>query len=340
MSKRVVSRSSYVDPSKIGTSSPSTPAVKTEDATTVRYRTSHGPQTPSAPPKESISSERSSSPQRHYPTPKIDEDRPVAPRAQDDEWCKNLFVAICIVLIAIAVYIDSGPKKATLVKADWTFRGQVQAYEPVEERSWQPPPAGAVLISEKPHFYQWRTVVDRIDQICTDKANVRQVLSHTTTECKDEFSHTEPDKQVYSHTDRTDYDDGSFDVEDVYIKVPGKAVYVERCVDVPVYQNIFYYEPVCENVPITHKEEDIRPYYTYEMKRWVGKQSVEVTSYDGVEPQTLLEANERYDRADWTYTLYFEKPTQQVHVTKAKYLEYKDKIGEVVEIPPHKSWFS
>jgi len=340
MSKRVVSRSSYVDPSKIGTSSPSTPAVKTEDATTVRYRTSHGPQTPSAPPEEPSSSERSSSPQRHYPTPKVDEDRPVAPRAQDDKPCRNLFIAVCIVLIAIAVYLDSEPREATLVKADWTFIGLVQAYEPVEERSWQPPPAGAVLISEKPHFYQWRTVVDRIDVICTDKPVVHQILSHTTRECKEELSYTEPDKQVYSHTDRIDYDDGSFDVEDVFIKVPGKAVYEERCVDTPVYQNFIQYQPSCENVPITHKEEDIRPYYTYETMRWVNKRPVEVASYEGIEPQTLLKENERYDRTGWTYTLYFEKPTKQVIVTKAKYLEYKDKIGEVVEIPPHKSWFS
>jgi len=376
MTKRVVSRTSYVDPSKIGTSAPRHATVKIEDSTTVRYRRQLGPQVPSAPPPEEYTPDvgvayatikispprRQSSPKRPvpvddvgatYPTikssPPKRQSSPKRPVPVDDFprptpqplgffekaelWVKENQWIIAVLVTPLILWSLSQLREGTLVNASWTFTGQVQAYESVEERSWQPPPAGAVLISEQPHFYQWKTVVDEMRYTCTDVMKSRTVFSHTATECKEVFSHAEQDQQLYSHSDRIDYDDGSFDIEDVYIKVPGKDVYVTRCTDAPVYRNEHYFEPVCKTVPITHQEQEMRPYYTYTVMQWVNKRQINVNSHENVDPLTLLSESERYAKTDWVYTLYFENPVKKVEVDKDKYFEYKEKIGQVVTIP-------
>lgn len=305
-----------------------------DDGNTVRYRTNLGPQTPSAPPNEDVSSSFS---EIHDPRSDDNLDRP-APEETLDSTCDPtpgfigfFFVLGLVLMWGYFAYLEK-TNYAVLVATEWTFSSDVHSLQPHVEHDWHLPP-DAKLISEEYKLHGFDTIVDRIEEYCGREMQSRQVYSHTESKCGDEFSHYTQDEEVYSHTEEVCYDDGTCEQDDVYDKVPGKAVYNWRCHDKPVYKDIFESKIVCKPVTISHEEPRLKLYYKYEVMRYKFARSVSTNSKQTSDPKQLLQKDEIFYNAQITFYLFFQDIPFPKQVTESVYEEYKNKIGEKVWVP-------
>lgn len=337
--KVIVSRSVYVDPSKVGkrraADSPSATIDRQqadaviEDHSTVRYRRRLGPLEPTAPPDDSEPS------REHLQSPDPDPVPAYRPPARSYEGDMPALLAFFAIFWPVVFWLvwRMQPTMATLVSAEWRFKGQVQVWKLCTEEDWMLPEDAVNLLTVGMKFYRWNTIVDRYDRVCTDEPRSRTEYSHTTQSCGNEFSHYTPDTEVYSHTEEICYSDGTCDQDDVYVKESGEAVYVWSCHDTPHYREVPYWEQVCRDLPVTHQEAENRLHYTYEIMRWVNNREVFTDSSAELEPADLIADGERFSKEDWTYLLHFSDPKTTSSVSKARYEEYRARIGQVVQVP-------
>lgn len=341
----VVSRAIYVKPEKIRPPRrvSSREAITdrlaaekiTQDSETVRFHRTLGPGIPSAPPDEP-EEKRARSPTR-YPevkvqSPNIDtfSDAPIPStrmKRNDPGWVG--FLAFVVIGWALLVYFRVN---ATLVSTSWSFQGHVESMKPVVKSGWTLP-AGATLISEETQFYQRNTVLDYVNRVCLPEQKTRTEYSHTDISCSKKFSHYEEDMESYSHTEETCYASGRCEEEDVYVKIPGEAVYVDHCTETPQYLEVTYWEEVCKDIPVTHQEPEYRPYYRFEIMEWTYHGTVSTSSSEMKHPSELLQPGERYKSEVWTYELHFTDPNITKKVNERTYNEYKDKIGQILVVP-------
>jgi hypothetical protein len=341
----IITRELFVDPSKVGKSrrrdsSETRRARKkadfvTEDAGFVRYSTRIGPVVPTAPLEESPEQQVPFTPPQQVHT-EVDPDLPASTysntkvaRTSDINECIGCSIILALI-VSILIYA-SIPYDATLKAAKWELRATVQVFKAVQDSGWTLP-FGAELISAEEKFYGWRTITDGITTFCQEEQRYTQVLSHYTDDCRQMFSHYESDKEVYSHTERVCVD-GDCTMDEVYKKVPGKAVYTENCEKIPHYDSVPHWETVCKNIAQTHEEKEFRTFYVYSFMRWVYARSVHVNSDQVADPNDLLGENELLAGHDWTYELFFTDPWKVVKVSKNTFDEYKTKIGQVVTVP-------
>jgi len=362
----IITRELFVDPSKVGKSRrrDSSEARRarqkadfvTEDAEFVRYSTRIGPVVPTAPPEDTkfVSYSTKITPAETTAPPKENPERKVQPtpvqqvrtevhpdlpaptysstkvaRTSDINECVGCSIILALI-VSILIYA-SIPYDATLTAAKWEFTGTIEVYKEVQASGWALP-FGADLVSAEEKFYGWRTVSDGTITLCQEEQRHRRVFSHNTEDCRQVFSHFTPDMEEYSHTERVCVD-GDCTLDEVYKKVPGKAVYTEKCDKIPHYNTVPYSETVCNNIAQTHEEKEFRTFYIYRTMQWTYARPVRVNSDEMSDPTQLLGENERFSKQDWTYELFFTEPWKVVKVSKSTYDEYKHRIGQVVTVP-------
>lgn len=267
------------------------------------------------------------------PSPVIIDDEPRRQSASESIDILPLMGIAGMVVAGIAIFVwvlmqPKAPRVAVLENVSWTFEGRVEERRLVVEETFGPVPREAMRIinTTTNKVRQWRTVVDRVDRVCTIHNESRRVVTHHVPVCTLERTGWTPAVEVYSHSEEVCYDDGVCEESDVYVEQPAQPILTEVCHSEPVYGLIWEPQERCRNEEVTHQEPVYGTATQYEIERWVPTRTVHAA-------EAALAANERYSETQWNYYLHFASPVGRVSVNETIYRAYRAQLGQAVLVP-------
>jgi hypothetical protein len=109
----------------------------------------------------------------------------------------------------------------------------------------------------------------------------------------------------------------------------------EVCVDEATYEtsNKQTLMPNCIEVPVTRKEPVSKPYYTYNIARWVHKAEVSFPNekITRMEDVKTLDSDHRYHAEQWRYWLIFDDGST-LDVGISDFEKYHNRIGSAITV--------
>ena len=370
MSNSAITKRVFVDPSKRGRRPIRSVAAQTDRVQATRIETTpyergytksvvsppmvpHGivpTPTPSAPPAPTSNPAPppTSVPKSPSPRQKVNFDRPVLrtpkPSVRIDTYSEPdmvpRIIAFVLILVVCAALWSSftTPTRAVLTHVSWSFVGEKQQLQNVNEEGWSLPP-NAIILSSTSRQRSTRSVLDHEDIMCQTVVVPSEVVDHFERRC---HLVTLPGEEYeeYSHTEETCYENGQCEQTDIYLRIPPVDTIEEICEQVPVYNTIWTPHEECVTERTMRDEPVMGTYWTYTMPRWRKTGMVHLGTKTGdvleqVDPRTHLTAGERYERIEWRYYLHFDTKPHTSSVTRAQYDQFKTHVGETVEVP---SW--
>jgi hypothetical protein len=346
--RRVISRTVYVKPEKVGTVRRSRSVEAREDARhSVRVEQSPGRRayvTP-LPPVFSPRPRRTRSPQYvanpDPPRVRVDSTVPESPalasRAGGDECVGCFFTTLIIVILLflggvmhILQTLRVPPRQALLENISWTFSSRIHEWKEIAGEGWSLPPT-ARLLGKEERQHHTRTVTDGYETACLPVTKTREDFSHTETRCEEVMTRSAESYEQYSHSEKICYNDGKCENKDVYKTRTRPAKYTTVCSNVDRYVTVPYEEVQCRPRAITHLEPVFATYWMYSVFQWVPGELREVSS---MTTDNVPEAppGSKYDNPVWRYFRHFDNSTTVREVSLDEYTWSKDHIGEKMNV--------